>query len=87
MKSLQERLRDLEKHGMLTRTRYDEQPARVEHTITLLGQRTAEVMVALKEIASQMEKVTCICPMESSCSAMCPKRTTPETAERRRGHR
>jgi DNA-binding HxlR family transcriptional regulator len=77
MKSLQERIRDLERHGMLVRTRYDEQPARVEHTITLLGLRTVEVMVALKEIASQMEKVTCICPMESPCSATsnCPKRT------------
>jgi DNA-binding HxlR family transcriptional regulator len=76
MKSLQERLRELEKHGIIISTRYDEQPARVEHTITPLGQRVAEVMVAIKEIACQMEKVTCICPMERSCANThnCPKR-------------
>lgn len=76
MKSLQERIRDLEKHGMLVRTRYEEQPMRVEHTITPLGQRMSEVMVTLKEIAGQIELVTCVCPLETSCAGNfeCPKR-------------
>jgi DNA-binding HxlR family transcriptional regulator len=76
MKSLQERLRDLEKHGMLVRTRYEGTPARVEHTITPLGMRMAEIMVAIKMIACQIEKVTCICPLESTCAGRpdCPKR-------------
>jgi DNA-binding HxlR family transcriptional regulator len=76
MKSLQERIRDLEKHGMLVRTRYEGQPARVEHTITPLGMRISEIMVALKEIANQIETVTCICPLETSCAGKfdCPKR-------------
>ncbi|CAN5638459.1 hypothetical protein BH10CYA1_BH10CYA1_13400 [soil metagenome] len=76
MKSLQERIRELEKNGLLTRIRYAEQPARVEHVITPLGVRVSEVMVVLKEIADQIEEVTCICPLEPGCIGRfnCPKR-------------
>ncbi len=85
MKSLQERIRDLEKHGMLIRTRYDGQPMRVEHTITPLGLRTSEILVALKEIACQIEIVTCTCPLETSCAGKpdCPKRAQMHSLPRR----
>ncbi len=86
MKSLQERIRELERHGMLVRTRYEGKPARVEHTITPLGMRMAEIMVALKEIACQIEEVTCICPLEATCAGKfdCPKRRELSSAPGRK---
>lgn len=48
-KTLAERLRILEKQGIITRTIYPEVPPRVEYSLTKLGQTLNPIIEALRE--------------------------------------
>ena len=45
---LSSRLRDLERHGLLTRTSYRELPPRVEYALTPMGEDALKVVEALR---------------------------------------
>src|SRR5947208_1917366 len=47
-KTLSLRLRELEEHGLITRTVYPEVPPRVEYTITEKGERLEGIFIELK---------------------------------------
>lgn len=65
MKCLQERIKELEAHGMILRVRYDEKVPRVEHSITERGHKLLSIMVSLKRLADETSPSVCCCPMES----------------------
>ncbi len=52
-KVLTETLRALERDGMITRTRYDEVPPRVEYALTPLGRTLLEPLAACREWAER----------------------------------
>lgn len=64
MKCLVERLKELERYGMLVRIEFDEKVLHVEYAITDRGRKLYSIMTALKELASEFMEVTCKCPME-----------------------
>ena len=79
MKCLQERLKDLEKHGLIDRKEYDVLPRRVERIITERGKKVLSIYMHIKSLAEEMFDSSCTCPMESdevrSCgTACCPHR-------------
>lgn len=82
MKCLQERLKDLEAHGMILRVKYDEKVPRVEHSITERGRKLLSIMVSLKRLADETSTSSCCCPMESHLAGVdidpaaidCPER-------------
>lgn len=63
MKSLQFRLKELEKYGLLQRVEYDLMPRHVEHLITERGKKAIVIYLSMKELAEEMFPVTCNCPM------------------------
>lgn len=52
-KTLTERLKDLEEHGLLTRTVYPEVPPRVEYTLTEKGRALGPIFEAMREWGSR----------------------------------
>lgn len=79
MKSLQSRLKELEKHGLIERCEYDVLPRRVEHLITERGKRVFEIYMQIKKLSEEMFNISCICPIEvdntdSSAQFSCPHR-------------
>jgi DNA-binding HxlR family transcriptional regulator len=56
-KVLTERLRQLERDGLVERTYYPEVPPRVEYEITALGRSLAPVFAALAEWSVNLDKV------------------------------
>lgn len=80
MKSLQFRLKELEKFGLLERIEYDQLPRHVEHSITERGKKAIAIYMSIKELAEEVFPVACDCPMgqidaQQGCSdAVCPNR-------------
>lgn len=52
-KTLAERLRDLERAGIIERTVYPEVPPRVEYCLSPLGQQLRNVLISMKEFAGE----------------------------------
>jgi DNA-binding HxlR family transcriptional regulator len=77
MKSLQSRLKELEKYGLVNRQEYDVLPRRVEHVITDRGKRVISIYLQLKELSDEMFPVCCVCPMEISASGVCSEFSCP----------
>lgn len=65
MKSLQERIKDLEAYGMLKRVKYDEKVPKVEHHITERGEKLLQLMLSIKELAEEITPNNCNCPIEA----------------------
>lgn len=64
-KTLTVRLRELEKHGLISRKVYAEIPPRVEYSLTEKGLELQPVLVALKHVGEQWLKDShCLCPLE-----------------------
>lgn len=69
MKSLQERLRELQTSGMLERTEISGKIPHVEHTITDRGRRLLIVLNELKKIGGEMSGIACKCTVEGVCKS------------------
>ncbi len=90
MKCLQERLKALKAAGMIESI---EEPQKVEHRITDRGKKLFSILVSLKQLASELMEVECVCPMESDCHSAvassaefyCPVR--PQDGNRNRERR
>ena len=52
-KTLTARLRELERHGLITRTVFPEVPPRVEYSLTAKGREIQPIMVALSQVGQQ----------------------------------
>lgn len=81
MKSLQSRLKELEKYELLERKEYDFLPRRVEHLITKRGKKVLAIYMQIKILSDQIFPPTCSsCPMEeqidlATCQDFeCPRR-------------
>lgn len=79
MKSLQCRLKELEKFGFIERIEYDVLPRRVEHVITERGKKVLSIYVQLKSLSEELFPVYCVCPIEikehNDCTQFsCPHR-------------
>jgi DNA-binding HxlR family transcriptional regulator len=63
-KTLTQRLRELEAHGLLERRVYAEVPPRVEYSLTAKGRQLQPVMAALHQVGSQwLSQTECHCPL------------------------
>jgi DNA-binding HxlR family transcriptional regulator len=66
-KTLTQRLREMEAHGLVERRIYAEIPPRVEYSLTLKGRQIQPVMMAMHQVGSQwLAQETCVCPIEQS---------------------
>jgi len=66
MKSLQERLKELQNAGFIARFEYDDKPIRVEFTITPRGRRLYSALAELKAIAAESATTShCHCWLEN----------------------
>ncbi len=79
MKSLQCRLKELEKYGLIERIEHDVLPRHVDHLITERGKKVLEIYMQIKTLSEEMFVVTCVCPMNpveaNGCApACCPHR-------------
>ncbi len=86
MKSLRQRLQELEVAGMILRTQFEGRPLRVEYSITARGREMSMIMEKVKELAVTMNRstCTCTCSLEQVCinnAAMvnCPRRRSDKT--------
>lgn len=77
MKSLQCRLKELEKYGFIERIEYDVLPRRVEHVITERGKRVLNIYLQLKSLSEELFPVYCVCPMEISAEGGCAQFDCP----------
>lgn len=77
MKSLQCRLKELEKNGLIDRKEYDVLPRHVEHLITERGKKVLSIYMQAKALADEMFGVTCICPMEVVEEGACAQFSCP----------
>lgn len=78
MKSLRERLAEMEVEKLITRTEYPGRPLKVEYELTERGKKILAILEQLKEIADEGNP-TCTCSIESACqraekSVQCPYR-------------
>lgn len=64
MKALSERLKDMEKSGIVKRTVYPERVLKVEYSLTEKGRDLYEVLLALKKLGSRWLNTDCICSFE-----------------------
>lgn len=64
MKSLQNRLKELEKYGFIERKDFDELPKRVEHSITERGRRVLCILTDIKRLSDEIFTFDCLCPVE-----------------------
>lgn len=63
-KTLTQRLRELEAHGLVERRIYAEIPPHVEYTLTSKGWQIKPVMEALHQVGSGwLAQETCVCPL------------------------
>lgn len=73
MKSLRQRLQQMETLGLILRRQYDEKPLRVEYSLTEKGRRFLRLLDVAKEIADEWAGCSpCECPItlpeaERSC--------------------
>jgi len=64
-KTLAIRLRELEDHGLITRTVYAEVPPHVEYALTEKGYEVQPILTALKVVGQRwLQRSPCACPME-----------------------
>lgn len=62
-KTLTQRLRELEVHGLVERRIYAEIPPRVEYSLTLKGRQMQPVLTALHQVGTQwLQQDPCQCP-------------------------
>ncbi|HEY9734359.1 MAG TPA: helix-turn-helix domain-containing protein [Drouetiella sp.] len=79
-KSLQIRLKELEKYGLIERKEFDVLPRHVEHSITERGLKVLSIYMQIKEVADEMFHTSCECPMQRTeetklCGEVrCPER-------------
>lgn len=63
-KTLTQRLRELESHGLVERRVYAEVPPHVEYSLTPKGRQIQPVMVSLHQVGSQwLKQEDCVCPL------------------------
>lgn len=91
MKSLQERIKELENSGFVARIKYNDDVQRVEHLLTDRGTRLLKIMVALKDLATEISPHRCNCPIELAAFGAadpqpdCPNRRNDSVSRRREG--
>jgi DNA-binding HxlR family transcriptional regulator len=87
MKSLRERLHEMEQANLIVRKEYEGRPLKVEYSITDRGRRLFAILEQIKELSETDGERRCVCSVEEEClkgeaTVMCPSRRE-ET--RRRG--
>jgi len=65
-KTLALRLRELEDHGLITRTVYPEVPPHVEYALTAKGYEVQPILTALKTVGLRwLKRTPCVCPLDA----------------------
>lgn len=73
-KVLMQRVRELEKHGLIQRHVYAEVPPHVEYSLTAKGQEIQPVLVALRAVGLQwLQQDPCPCPLTAATKPPQPK--------------
>lgn len=79
MKSLRERLQEMEQQDLILRTEFEGRPLKVEYSLTARGMKILAILETLKELAEEGSESTCCCSVEKDCingskSLNCPFR-------------
>ncbi|MDX2229000.1 MAG: helix-turn-helix domain-containing protein [Leptolyngbyaceae cyanobacterium bins.349] len=73
-KILMQRLRELERHGLVERRVYAEVPPHVEYSLTSKGQEIQPILSALRELGHRwLQQDLCICPMDLEDAVSLPE--------------
>jgi DNA-binding HxlR family transcriptional regulator len=77
MKSLRQRLMQLEQLGFVNRHQFDERPLKVEYKITDKGRKLFDLLLAIKALADDLGEKICNCPFESATAEGCGEFSCP----------
>lgn len=76
-KVLMQRVRALEKHGLIQRHIYAEVPPHVEYSLTAKGREIQPVLVALREVGLRwLQQDPCACPLTTTPRSL-PENSVP----------
>lgn len=67
MKSLRERLHDMEEEELILRTEYEGRPLKVEYSITDRGRQLFSILEQIKLLSEQRSERRCVCAFEKEC--------------------
>lgn len=67
MKSLRERLQEMEQQNLIIRTEYDGRPLKVEYSLTERGVKILAILETLKQLAEEGSEPSCSCSVEKDC--------------------
>jgi DNA-binding HxlR family transcriptional regulator len=87
MKSLRQRLQELEKYEFIHREQLSERPPKVQYTITEKGRKLAALLAHIKAFADDLNGGSpCSCPMQEAettqqVSVYCPERRESKPAQ------
>lgn len=87
MKSLRERLQEMQEQNLIIRTEYGGRPLKVEYSLTERGMKILAILEALKQLAEEGLESTCCCSVEKDCmngskSLNCPFRRADTRKQR-----
>lgn len=67
MKSLRERLQEMEDERLIVRTEYEGRPLKVEYSITDRGRQLFAILEQIKALSEEGSTPRCVCAFEEKC--------------------
>lgn len=71
MKSLRERLKELERHGLISRAVLCQRPLKVSYSLTPIGREFCQCFWQLRQFGLKFIQSSCDCPFDNCSSDLC----------------